>query len=100
MSRERPRILFVDHVSKVLGGAEVNLLELLALPAAREGWDVHVACAPGSPLEAALAKLGLPRHPYGFAPALNELRVVGPPADGSCELWSLESCRRRSINLT
>jgi hypothetical protein len=37
MSRERPRILFVDHVSKVLGGAEVNLLELLALPAAREG---------------------------------------------------------------
>ena len=77
MSRERPRILFVDHVSKVLGGAEVNLLELLALPAAREGWDVHVACAPGSPLEAALAKLGVPRHPYGFAPALNELRVVG-----------------------
>lgn len=77
MSRERPRILFVDHVSKVLGGAEVNLLELLALPAAREGWDIHVACAPGSPLAAALAKLDLPRHTYGFAPVLNELRIVG-----------------------
>lgn len=77
MSRERPRILFVDHVSKVLGGAEVNLLELLALPVARERWDLHVACAPGSPLESELAKLDLPRHTYGFAPALNELRVVG-----------------------
>ena len=29
MSVRRKRILFVDHVSKVLGGAEVNLLELL-----------------------------------------------------------------------
>lgn len=77
MSRERPRILFVDHVSKVLGGAEVNLLELLALPAARERWEIHVACAPGSPLESELAKLDAPRHTYGFAPALNELRVVG-----------------------
>ncbi len=74
---ERRRILFVDHVSKVLGGAEVNLLELLALPAARERWDVHVACAPGSPLEAALKGMGVSRHNYGFAPALNELRVVG-----------------------
>lgn len=74
---EPHRILFVDHVSKVLGGAEVNLLELLALPTARERWDVQVACAPGSPLEAALAKLGVPRHSYGFGPALNELRVVG-----------------------
>ncbi len=74
---EPRRILFVDHVSKVLGGAEVNLLELLALPAVRERWDAHVACAPGSPLEAALAKLGVPSHNYGFAPALNELRVVG-----------------------
>lgn len=77
MSRERPRILFVDHVSKVLGGAEVNLLELLALPDARTGWEASVACAPGSPLAAALAKLDVPCHTYGFAPALNELRVVG-----------------------
>ena len=77
MNRERPRILFVDHVSKVLGGAEVNLLELLGLPDARARWDVSVACAPGSPLAAALAKLEVPCHTYGFAPALNELRIVG-----------------------
>ena len=77
MSRERPRILFVDHVSKVLGGAEVNLIELLALPDARTCWEASVACAPGSPLAAALAKLDVPCHTYGFAPALNELRLVG-----------------------
>lgn len=74
---ERRRILFVDHVSKVLGGAEVNLLELVELPAARTRWDIQVACAPGSPLAAALERLDVPRQTYGFAPALNELRVVG-----------------------
>lgn len=73
----RRRILFVDHVSKVLGGAEVNLLELLALPAARERWDIQVACAPDSPLDLALGRLGHVRHPHGFGSALNELRVVG-----------------------
>ena len=55
----------------------MNLLELVGLPAARERWDIHAACAPGSPLEAGLAKLAVPRHAYGFAPALNELRLVG-----------------------
>lgn len=73
----RRRILFVDHVSKVLGGAEVNLLELLALTAAREHWDIHVACAPDSPLDQALNGMGLARHAHGFASSLNELRVVG-----------------------
>lgn len=74
---QRRRILFVDHVSKVLGGAEVNLLELLTLPAARERWDIHVACAPDSPLDQALSRLVHVRHPHGFGSALNELRVVG-----------------------
>lgn len=76
MAKHR-RLLFVDHVSKVLGGAEFNLLELLGLPAARQRWDVQVACPPGSPLETAVARIPIPRHAYGFAPALNELRVVG-----------------------
>lgn len=76
MEKQR-RILFVDHVSKVLGGAEFNLLELLALPAARQRWEAQVACPSGSPLETALARISVPRHAYGFAPALNELRVVG-----------------------
>ncbi|MSU36129.1 MAG: glycosyltransferase family 1 protein [Pedosphaera sp.] len=74
---EPRRLLFVDHVSKVLGGAEVNLVELLGLPAARERWQVAVACAPGSALGAALEKIGVRCFTYGLAPVLNELRVVG-----------------------
>lgn len=67
----------VDHVSKVLGGAEVNLIELLGHPGVRGGWEVAVACAPGSPLEGALMALGVPVLPHAFSSALNELRVVG-----------------------
>jgi glycosyltransferase involved in cell wall biosynthesis len=73
----RIRVLLVDHVSKVLGGAEVNILELLAHPGVREHWDVTVACAPDSPLARAIDPLGWPRRDHAFAPALNELRVVG-----------------------
>lgn len=76
MAKQR-RILFVDHVSKILGGAEINLLELLALKEVRERWEAQVACPSGSPLETALARLPVPRHAYGFAPVLNEFRVVG-----------------------
>lgn len=73
----RIRVLLVDHVSKVLGGAEVNILELLAHPGVREHWDVTVACAPDSPLARAIDPLGWPQRDHAFAPALNELRVVG-----------------------
>lgn len=96
---EPRRILFVDHVSKVLGGAEVNLLELLALPVVRERWEVHVACAPGSPLEAELAKLGVPRHNYGFAPALNELRVVGRGFNPLAKLRGWQELRQAADRL-
>ncbi len=73
----RIRVLLVDHVSKVLGGAEVNVLELLAHPGVREAWDVTVACAPDSPLARGVDPLLWPRRDHAFAPALNELRVVG-----------------------
>lgn len=99
MSRERPRILLVDHVSKVLGGAEVNLLELLALPDARTRWEASVACAPGSPLAAALAKLEVPRHTYGFAPVLNELRVVGRGFNPLAKLRGWQELRRATGRL-
>ncbi len=96
---ERHRILFVDHVSKVLGGAEVNLLELLALPAAKERWDIHVACAPGSPLDDALGRLGIRRHTFGFAPALNELRVVGRGINLLAKLRGWQELRRATRRL-
>jgi glycosyltransferase involved in cell wall biosynthesis len=73
----RIRVLLVDHVSRVLGGAEVNLLELLAHPPLAARWDVTVACAPDGRLAQALAPLGCPRRDHAFAPALNEMRVVG-----------------------
>lgn len=71
------RVLFVDHVNRILGGAEVNLVELLAEPCARAAWAATVACSPGSPLDERLAGLGIRRVPYAFGRAVNELRVVG-----------------------
>lgn len=73
----RKRILFVDHVSKVLGGAEINLVELLGLPTLRDRWEASVACAPASPLETAIARISVPRHAFGLSQSLNEMRVVG-----------------------
>lgn len=78
MSVERRRVMWVDHVSKVLGGAEVNLVELLLTNEARSLWESIVACAPGAPLSLALARNpGASQVAHGFDPALNELRVVG-----------------------
>ena len=71
------RVLFVDHVNRILGGAEINLAELLAEPGARAAWAAAVACSPGSPLDERLAGLDVRRVPYGFGGAVNELRVVG-----------------------
>jgi len=92
----RRRLLIADHVSKVLGGAEVNLVELLAHPAVPERWDVTVACAPGSPLDTALAARGIAREPYGFAPSLNELRIVGRGFSPFAKLRALLELRRAS----
>ncbi len=97
---ERRRILFVDHVSKVLGGAEVNLLELLALPAARDRWDIQVACAPDSPLDEALIRLGLTRHAHGFASSLNELRVVGRRLNLLAKFRGWQELRRAAARLS
>lgn len=73
----RPRVLLVDHVSKVMGGAEMNVVDLLGHPGVREEWHVTVACAPGGPLSRALEPQGWPQRQHLFGSALNELRVVG-----------------------
>jgi glycosyltransferase involved in cell wall biosynthesis len=103
MSVRRNRILFVDHVSKVLGGAEVNILELLASPAAAANWECHVACAPGSPLEAALQNgvetRDIPLHPHQFAPVLNELRIVGRGLQLGAKLRGWQEVRRATARL-
>lgn len=95
----RRRVLVADHVSKVLGGAEVNLLELLAHTPVRERWDVTVACSPDSPLDRALAERGIARTAYGFAPSLNELRIVGRGFNPLAKLKALRELGRASERL-
>lgn len=99
MPVRRTRILFVDHVSKVLGGAEVNLLELLATDAAASQWESHVACAAESPLDSALKPLPVIRHDHQFAPALNELRIVGRGLHLGAKLRGWREVRRASDRL-
>lgn len=72
------RILFVDRSRTELGGAEINLLELLSLQAAREGWESQVACFPGSRLETALAQLEVSRHAYHTGHFLGNGRSINP----------------------
>lgn len=96
---ERRRLLVADHVSKVLGGAEINVVELLAHPEVARRWEVTVACSPGSPLDLALADLPLRRTPYGFSPALNELRIVGRGFSPLGKLRGVMELRRASARL-
>lgn len=69
------RVLFVDHVRHIPAGAEVNLLELTSEPAARNTWDIHVACDPDGALRELLAARGIPCHRHAFHPDLAALRT-------------------------
>jgi glycosyltransferase involved in cell wall biosynthesis len=71
------RVLFVDHVDRVLGGAEINLIELLEEAKRRGQWDMAVACRAGSRLGLAVEKLGIRQFDYGFPEGLNALRFTG-----------------------
>lgn len=90
------RILFVDHASRILGGAEINLIELLGEPA---GWEPACACAPGSPLESALKAAGLKLFPHSFSEELNQLRLVGGRPGPERLLAGLRSLRAASRRL-
>ena len=60
------RILYIHGIGGI-GGAERDLLTMLrALD--REAWDPHVACPPGTPLSASLAKEGIALHGLALAP--------------------------------
>ena len=76
-SRPPLRILWVDHVCRILGGAEVNLVELLAEDGARQRWQSTIACDPAGRLHETLEDLGAARLPYAFDSILGTLRVVG-----------------------
>ncbi|MEW6302088.1 MAG: glycosyltransferase family 4 protein [Verrucomicrobiota bacterium] len=70
------RVLFVDHVNRILGGAEVNLLELLPVFAHQQRWVPACACANHSPLSRALANFPIKQWEHQFDSALNEARFT------------------------
>ncbi len=71
------RVLFVDHVDRILGGAEINLLELLSVREVSQRWNVGCACAPTGSLREALAKIPEVRlFRYGAASGFNQVRLV------------------------
>ena len=72
------RLLFVDHVNRILGGAEVNLVELVSDGGLerKHDYELHCACPEKSPLQSALSNAPIRIHPYELPVALNELRFV------------------------
>ena len=77
MKAPKKRILFVDHVSRILGGAEVNIVELLGAEETKSRWNSACACPQDAPLAQALKSAPAPTFDYGFDSAMNELRIVG-----------------------
>ena len=79
------RVLFLDHVNRILGGAEINLFELLGFSDLSKIWHVGCATPESSPLRKALQDHDISRDPgnhiefidYSLDGGLNELRVVG-----------------------
>lgn len=88
------RILWVDHVRRILGGAEVNLVELLGTADQPAPWNSIVACHPEGPLHAALSTAAVERRAYGFDDALGGLRVVGTRFPLAGALRSLRALSR------
>lgn len=69
-----PRVLFVDHVDRILGGAEINLIELIEEAKKHGEWEIGVACRETSQLGKAVA---CQVFDYGFTKELNTLRFSG-----------------------
>jgi glycosyltransferase involved in cell wall biosynthesis len=93
------RILFVDHANRILGGAEINIVELLGSPAAKQRWAAAGACPRGSRLGEALKEIGVPHWDYGFDSSLDQLRLVGRRFSFRAGLQSLAALRAARKNL-
>jgi glycosyltransferase involved in cell wall biosynthesis len=93
------KALFVDHVDRVLGGAEINLLELLAEAQRHSSWDLACACRESGPLGKRIRALGIRTFDYGFGDSLNTLRFAGKrfPWSGIFKGWI--ALRRASADL-
>ena len=95
-----PKVLFIDHASTILGGAEINLVELLGWPSFQHQFDLTVACAKGCPLDKAISQSArrIQRFDYGFAAGVNRLRLVGrlpSPSKAWAAQQAMRSARRQ-----
>ena len=89
------RVLYLDHAADRISGAEFRLLDLARrLPA--HGVTPVVACAPGSPLDARLAALGVERVPVVF-PNLHANGTVGKLAGNGRDLARTVRALRTAI---
>lgn len=68
------RVLFVDHGSRVLSGAEINLIELLSELRHSENLQVACACPEGSPLFESLRPLGVRLYDFRLEESFEQLR--------------------------
>lgn len=79
------KVLFIDHVNRILGGAEINLIELLQHPPLYSDWHIGCAVSFQSPLyenlqacaSNAASQLNISFFDYELDSGLNEMRVVG-----------------------
>ncbi len=75
------RVLFIDHVERILGGAEINLVELLDHGPVHRKWQTGCAVPRSSLLREALDAIPSSQHlqfaDYRLNSELTEMRVVG-----------------------
>ncbi len=84
------RILFIDHVTRILGGAEINLLELLAELKRRNELELICACAPTGMLHDKVKQIGLSSVSHFFPESLNQYRIAARSFSllGAVKAWA------------
>ena len=91
------RVLFVDHVDRILGGAEINLIELVNTASTR--WQVACACPAESRLGEAVRRLGVPQHEHRLDPDASQVRFMGRNFSLSKSVRSWQAVRAASAPL-
>jgi glycosyltransferase involved in cell wall biosynthesis len=86
-------LLCVDHVTKILGGGEINLLQLLER-IDRERFDPLAACGADGTLDRELELRGLPRTHFHLGTVISEFRLVNRRFNISRALRSVNALRQ------
>lgn len=72
-----PQVLFLDHTREILGGAEINLIELLRHSRTSQQFCATVGCPEGGELWKALGVEEIRRIPYELPDEIARFKVVG-----------------------